>query len=74
MHWRKIWRFGVVLILGKKKRGKISFMWFGYMQKRPLKVLVRRVDEMNDNLISRGRRKLRKIIDKIVLLKKKKKI
>ena len=44
------------------------------MQKRPLKVLVRRVDEMNDNLTSRGRRKLRKIIDKIVLLKKKKKI
>ncbi|KAF1890999.1 hypothetical protein Lal_00001133 [Lupinus albus] len=38
-----------------------SIWWFGHVSMRPLKVRVRRVNQMNISLISRGRGNRRKV-------------
>ena len=42
------------------------FRWFGHVCRRAVGASIRRVDQMEGNTITRGRGKLKKIIDKTV--------
>lgn len=40
-----------------RKYGRISLRWFGHVQPRPKEALIRRVDQMDDRKVVRGKEK-----------------
>lgn len=50
----------------KKKLVKIRLRWFDHVHKRPLEVLIQRVDQLDKSPTFRSRRKQKKTISKTI--------
>ena len=57
-------KIGVASIV--KNRVESRLRWFGHMRRRPVEALIRRVDQMKGNPITRDKGRSRKIISKTI--------